>query len=56
MGTMEWADHVSSFHSIWIFKYLHPGDSAWKRILDHMLYCDHKGNDIYGAGRSIVLC
>ena len=52
---MEWADHVAAFHATWILKYFHPAKSKWKLVLDEMLFKDSKGNDVFGAGRGVLL-
>ena len=38
LGNMDWASHVSAFLTQIIVRYAaHPGDGAWKEILDHIL-------------------
>ena len=43
MNNMDWTIHSESFTGELIIRYLHPTDQAWKRILDHILFTDSKG-------------
>ena len=56
LGVMDWLSHVKAFRAQWILKYLHPADSAWKRVLDEFLLSDGKGGLKYGIERAILLC
>ena len=40
---MDWTIHSESFTGELIIRYLHPTNQAWKRILDHILFTDSKG-------------
>ena len=52
---MTWADHVHAIKTQWIIRYMQPGESAWKHILDEFLLKDKKGSKLqYPEGRSIV--
>jgi len=54
LNTMDWATHVSSFTAQWMFRYVQPGDSSWKDLLDHFLLNSKSGKELYPEGRVIV--
>ena len=41
---MDWTIHSEGFTSEWFIRYAHPTQSAWKEILDYMLFTDKQGN------------
>ena len=40
---MIWCDHVEAILAQWIVRYLQPGDSDYKTLLDHFLLHDKRG-------------
>jgi hypothetical protein len=44
MNNMDWTIHSEGFTSEWFIRYAHPTQSAWKQILDFMLFTDKQGN------------
>ena len=44
MNNMDWTIHSEGFTSEWFIRYAHPTQSAWKEILDYMLFTDKQGN------------
>ena len=41
---MDWTINSEGFTSEWFIRYAHPTQSAWKQILDYMLFTDKQGN------------
>ena len=52
---MPWKDHVHAVQAETILRYLHPADSDWKLVLDTMLLQDGQGNDLFSAGRGVLM-
>jgi hypothetical protein len=44
MNNMDWTIHSEGFTSEWFIRYAHPTQSAWKEILNYMLFTDKQGN------------
>ena len=56
LNVMNWSDHVDSFYAQWFVRYLHPGNSSWKDLVDHiLLHNPGTGELIYPEGRGILL-
>ena len=55
VSTMIWCDHVEAILAQWIVRYLQPGDSDDKNLLDHFLLHDKKGKLNYPEGREVLL-
>ena len=51
---MDWSEHVDSFLSQWITRYVDPSTSQWKDLLDHMLLRDKQAQPKYPEGRGIL--
>ena len=56
VNAMDWSDHVDAVQASWILKYLHPSQSAWKTLLDAMMWEDEEGRLILGGGRETLMC
>ena len=56
LNEMLWSDHVKAIQAQVIMRYLHPAKAAWKEILDVMLLRNKKGEELFGAGRGILMC
>ena len=56
LNEMLWSDHVKAIQAQVIMRYLHPARSAWKEILDVMLLRNKRGEELFGAGRGILMC
>ena len=50
---MDWASHVSAFHSQWITRYVDASESQWKTLLDTLLLRQN-GEQKFAEGRAIL--
>ena len=56
MKEMVWAEHVRAVQANVIMRYLSPATATWKLILDSMLLRNKRGEELFGAGRGILMC
>ena len=56
MREMLWAEHVRAIQANVVMRYLHPAKATWKGVLDAMLLRNSKGEELFGAGRGILMC
>ena len=55
LGVMSWEEHIKAIKAQWIVRYLQPGDSAWKNVLDEFILKSTRGGKLqYPEGRPIV--
>ena len=57
LGVMSWTEHIKAIKARqWIVRYLQPGDSAWKNMLDEFILKSTQGGKLqYPEGRTIVV-
>ena len=56
LNEMLWSDHVKAIQAQVVMRYLHPAKALWKEVLDVMLLRNKKGEELFGAGRGILMC
>lgn len=56
LNNLSWQDHANKFLAQWVIRYLQPGETNWKKILDQFLLYDRYNQLKYPEGRRILIC
>ena len=54
LSKMVWEIHARNFRAQWVIRYLHPGYSSWKTIVDDWILFSKEGDERWPEGRSIL--